>query len=41
MKSTKKLFRIAVTGMLAVSMLLPNSLAMYQAKVKADALYLR
>lgn len=41
MKSTKKLFRIAVTGMLAASMLLPNSLAMYQAKVKADALYFR
>ena len=41
MKSTKKFFRIAVTGMLAISMLLPNSLAMYQAKVKADALYLR
>ena len=41
MKSTKKLFRIAVTGMLAVSMLLPNSLAVYQAKVKADSLYLR
>ena len=41
MKSTKKLFRTAVTGMLAVSMLLPNSLAVYQAKVKADSLYLR
>ena len=41
MKSTKKLFRIAVTGALALSMFLPNSLAMYQAKVKADALYLR
>lgn len=41
MKSTKKFFRIAVTGALAMSMLLPNSLALYQAKVKADALYLR
>lgn len=41
MKSSKKLFRIAITGALAVSMLLPNSLAMFQAKVKADALYLR
>lgn len=41
MKSSKKLFRIAVTGALAMSMLLTNSLALYQAKVKADALYLR
>ncbi len=41
MHSTKKLVRFAVSGALAVSMLLPSSLAMYQAKVKADALYLR
>lgn len=41
MHSTKKLVRLAVSGALAVSMLLPSSLAMYQAKVKADALYLR
>ena len=41
MHSTKKLVRLAVSGALAVSMLLPSSLAMYQVKVKADALYLR
>ena len=41
MKSTRKLIRLAVSGALAASMLLPSSLAMYQAKVKADALYLR
>ena len=41
MNSTRKLIRLAVSGALAVSMLLPSSLAMYQAKVKADALYLR
>ena len=41
MHSTKKLVRLAVSGALAVSMLLPSSLAMYQAMVKADALYLR
>ena len=41
MHSTKKLVRLAVSGALAVSMLLPSSLAMYQAKVQADALYLR
>ena len=41
MHSTKKLVRLAVSGALAVSMLLPSSLAVYQAKVKADALYLR
>lgn len=41
MKLTHKLVRIAVSGVLAASMLLPSSLAVYQAKVKADALYLR
>ena len=41
MHSSKKLIRLAVTGALAVSMFLPSSLAMYQARVKADALYLR
>lgn len=41
MKSARKFFRIALTGALAASMLLPNALAMYQAKVKADALYFR
>ena len=41
MTSTRKLIRLAVSGALAASMLLPSSLAMYQAKVKADALYLR
>ena len=41
MHSTKRLFRLAVSGALAVSMFLPSSLAMYQAKVTADALYLR
>ncbi|MGI6182037.1 MAG: NlpC/P60 family protein [Agathobaculum sp.] len=41
MNPTKKLLRIAVSTVLAVSMTLPNAFAMYQAKVKADALYLR
>ena len=41
MNSTRKLVRIAVSGALAASMLLPNSLALYQSRVKADALYLR
>ena len=41
MHPTKRLFRLAVSGALAVSMFLPSSLAMYQAKVTADALYLR
>ena len=41
MHSTKRLLRLAVSGALAVSMFLPSSLAMYQAKVTADALYLR
>lgn len=41
MHSTKRLLRLAVSGALAVSMFLPSSLAVYQAKVTADALYLR
>ncbi len=41
MNSTKKFLRIAVSTVLALSMTLPNAFAMYQAKVKADALYLR
>ena len=41
MKSTKTLFRLLVSGALTASMLLPSSLAVYQAKVKADSLYLR
>ena len=41
MKSMHKLFKLAVSGALAAAMLLPSSLAMYQAQVKADALYLR
>lgn len=41
MKLSHKLVRLTITGVLAASMLLPSSLAVYQAKVKADALYLR
>ena len=41
MHSTKRLLRLAVSGALAASMLLPSSLALYQAQVTADALYLR
>lgn len=41
MKFSHKLVRLTITGALAASMLLPSSLAVYQAKVKADALYLR
>lgn len=41
MKLSHKLVRLTITGALAASMLLPSSLAVYQAKVKADALYLR
>nr|WP_297179178.1 C40 family peptidase [uncultured Agathobaculum sp.] len=41
MKFSHKLVRLTITGVLAASMLLPSSLAVYQAKVKADALYLR
>ena len=41
MKSTKTLFRLLVSGALTASMLLPSSLAVDQAKVKADSLYLR
>ena len=41
MNLCKKIVRMAVSAGLAAAMLLPNSLAVYQAKVKADALYLR
>lgn len=41
MNSPKKLIRIAVSAALAASMFLPNAFALYPAKVKADALYLR
>ena len=41
MKSPKRLFRLAVSATLAATMLLPNAFAMYQARVKADALYFR
>lgn len=41
MKFSHKLVRLTITGVLAASMLLPSSFAVYQAKVKADALYLR
>lgn len=41
MHFTKHLLRLAVCGAMAVSMFLPNSLAVYQAQVNADALYLR
>lgn len=41
MKFSHKLVRLTITGVLVASMLLPSSFAVYQAKVKADALYLR
>ena len=41
MSFSKKLARFALSGALAMSMVLPNSLAVFQAKVKADSLYLR
>jgi cell wall-associated NlpC family hydrolase len=41
MDISKKLVRMAVTAIAAVSLTLPSSLALYQAQVKADALYLR
>ena len=41
MSFSKKLARFALSGALAMSMVLPNSLAVYQAKVKADSRYLR
>lgn len=41
MNLSKKLLRIAVSAALSVSMALPGALALYPAKVKADALYLR
>ena len=41
MSFSKKLARFALSGALAMSMVLPSSLAVYQAKVKADSLYLR
>ena len=41
MSFSKKLARVAFSGALAMSMLLPSSLAVYQAQVKADSLYLR
>lgn len=41
MSFSKKLARFALSGALAMSMVLPNSLAVFQAKVNADALYLR
>ena len=41
MSFSKKLARFALSGALAMSMVLPNSLAVFQAQVKADSLYLR
>ena len=41
MSFSKKLARFALSGALAMSMILPNSLAVFQAKVNADSLYLR
>ncbi len=41
MSFSKKLARFAFSGALAMSMILPSSLAVYQAQVKADSLYLR
>ena len=41
MSFSKKLARFAFSGALAMSMVLPNSLAVFQAKVNADSLYLR
>lgn len=41
MNTSKRLIRIAVSAALAATMLLPSAMALYPAKVKADALYLR
>lgn len=41
MSFSEKLARFALSGALAMSMVLPNSLAVFQAKVNADSLYLR
>ena len=41
MSFSKRLARFALSGALAMSMVLPNSLAVFQAKVNADSLYLR
>jgi cell wall-associated NlpC family hydrolase len=41
MDISKKLVRMAVSAIAAVSLTLPSSLAVFQAQVKADALYLR
>ena len=41
MSFSKKFARFALSGALAMSMVLPNSLAVFQAKVNADSLYLR
>ena len=41
MNLSKKWVRVAVSAALSASMLLPNAFALYPAKVKADALYLR
>ena len=41
MSFSKKLARFALSGALAMSMVLPNSRAVFQAKVNADSLYLR
>ncbi|MDY3618059.1 C40 family peptidase [Agathobaculum sp.] len=41
MNISKKLIQTAVSAALAASILLPSALALYPAKVKADALYLR
>lgn len=41
MSFSKKLARFALSGALAMSMVLPNSLAVFQAKVNTDSLYLR
>lgn len=41
MSFSKKLARFALSGALAMSIVLPNSLAVFQAKVNADSLYLR
>ena len=41
MHSSKRLLRLALSGALAASMFIPSSLAVYQAQVKADSLYLR
>lgn len=41
MNTSKRLVRMVISASLAVAMLLPNAMALYPAKVKADALYLR